>query len=108
MVYAVDFDGVCCTSAYPDIGEPNVVLIEYLKALRAQGNKLILWTCRDGVLLWKALVWCAHRGLIFDAHNANLPERIDMFGSDPRKIGADVYIDDHAVTPEMLLKGLID
>ena len=33
-------------------------------------------------------------GLTPDAVNDNLPERISVYGDNPRKIGADVYIDD--------------
>ena len=34
-----------------------------------------------------------------DAVNENLPERIEFFGGDCRKVGADVYIDDRAWNP---------
>ena len=93
-VYAIDFDGTLCVNAYPEIGEPKFEVIERLIALRACGNKLILNTCREGELLKKAKVWCAVQGLVFDAYNKNLPERIAEFGTDPRKIGADYYVDD--------------
>lgn len=38
--------------------------------------------------------WCYNYGLIFNAVNENLPEIIDSFGSDTRKIFANEYIDD--------------
>jgi hypothetical protein len=34
------------------------------------------------------------RGLVFDAYNENLPERIAEYGGDCRKISADFYADD--------------
>ena len=40
---------------------------------------------------------CAEQGLIFDAVNENLPDMIEKFGGDSRKIFADVYIDDKAL-----------
>ena len=94
MIYAVDFDGTLCTNAWPDIGEPNIAFIRHFRELREQGHKLILWTCREDEMLHKAVAWCASYGLFFDAHNANLPERIEQYGGDCRKISADWYCDD--------------
>ena len=48
MIYAVDFDGTLCSNAWPDIGEPNTRLIEFLKRERLRGNNVILWTMREG------------------------------------------------------------
>lgn len=96
-IYAVDFDGTLCESVWPDIGAPNMALIEHLKRRRAQGNKTILWTCRTGERLENAVEWCKTYGLEFDAVNENLPESIEQYGGDGRKIHADVYIDDKAV-----------
>lgn len=93
-VYAVDFDGYLCRYAWPEIGEPNTKVIEHFKRLRAEGHKLILWTCREGQALQDAVDWCAKHGLYFDAVNENLPEMIEKYGTDPRKVGADFYCDD--------------
>jgi hypothetical protein len=49
-------------------------------------------------LLNDAVHWCEKTGLIFDAINENLPEIIEAFGSDTRKIFATEYIDDLANT----------
>lgn len=92
---AVDFDGTLCSDAWPEIGEPNQPLIDFLIQWQSEGNKVILWTCREDTLLWIAVDWCAEHGLHFDAVNCNLPERISYYnGNDSRKIGADYYIDD--------------
>lgn len=93
---AVDFDGCLCTNAWPGIGAPNTELIESLKRRRETGDKLILWTCREGESLAEAVEWCKIQGLEFDAVNENLPEMIEMYGNDCRKIGADFYLDDKA------------
>ena len=38
QIIAVDFDGTLCFSNWPDLGEPNRPLIEYLKQMRASGT----------------------------------------------------------------------
>ncbi len=95
-IIAVDFDGCLCTNAWPGIGEANRDLISLLKFRRATGDKLILWTCREGKALDEAVEWCEARGLEFDAVNENLPEMNALYGNDSRKVGADRYIDDKA------------
>lgn len=64
---------------------------------RKQGNKIILWTCREGDRLQEAVEWCKSYGLEFDAVNENIPEMIEWYGNDTRKIGYDVLIDDKAI-----------
>lgn len=96
-IYAVDFDGTLCESVFPGIGNPNIELINHLIKRRKQGNKVILWTCRIEERLKEAVEWCKGYGLEFDAVNENLPEMIERYGNDCRKIAADVYIDDKAV-----------
>ena len=98
--YAVDFDGTLCENNWPGIGEPNSYLIRNLRYAREKlGHKLILWTCREGILLVEAIVWCAQQGLFFDAVNDNLPDHKERFGGNCRKIFADAYIDDKACVP---------
>ena len=99
-VIAVDFDGCLCTANWPDIGQPNRQLIRTLKTARSRGNKVILWTCREGEALDAAVKWCARQGLQFDAVNDNLPEMNQLFHNNSRKIGADIYIDDKAMRVE--------
>lgn len=102
-IIAVDFDGTLCASAYPDIGAPNIPLIDLLIARRRNGCRVILWTCRAGEQLEAAVAWCRRLGLEFDAVNENLPEISELFGGDGRKIYADVYLDDRAVRPEEVI-----
>ena len=101
-IIAVDFDGTLCFSEFPYLGAPNRFLIEYLKDQRLHGAKIILYTCRVGAALSAAVEFCKGYGLGFDAINENLPEVIELFGGDTRKITADVYIDDQAVNLKML------
>lgn len=96
-VYAVDFDGTLCESAYPGFGAPNTVLIEHLKKKRAKGCLVILWSCREGERLREAVEWCREHGLEFDAVNDNCQQEIERFGTNSRKVHADVYIDDKSL-----------
>lgn len=102
LVFAIDFDGTLCENAYPGIGKPKLDVIAYIRDLKYQGHKLILNTCREGESLYDAIAWCATWGLKFDAHNNNLPELIEKYGGDCRKISADYYIDDKS----MFLEGV--
>lgn len=93
-IIAVDFDGTLCKNKWPEIGEANKEMITYLKDRQANGDKLILWTCRVDDMLKNAIDWSAEQGLIFDAVNENLSEIVASFGTDTRKIFANEYIDD--------------
>lgn len=66
---AIDFDGILCQNAYPDIGDPNWDTIHQALKEQSNGAKLILWTCREGRSLERAVAACAGWGLTFDAVN---------------------------------------
>ena len=100
MIIAVDFDGTLCVNTWPDIGPPRKGVIDYVKRQKEDGAKLILWTNRVGERLEAAVKWSAEQGITFDAVNENLPEIIEKFGGDCRKVFADVYLDDKAMRPE--------
>jgi hypothetical protein len=97
-IIAVDFDGTLCENKWPGIGAPNWEVINYCKEQKAQGAKIILWTCRLGKLLEEAVMWCLDHGLNPDAVNENVQSIIDEFGDEGRKIFADEYIDDRMCT----------
>ena len=99
MVIAVDFDGTLFQNEYPNICEPNWKVINWCKQKQAEGNKLILWTCRHDKDLEDAIEACKQVGIIFDKINSNLEEKIAKYSNDSRKIGADIYIDDKALHP---------
>lgn len=94
---AVDFDGTLCEDCYPEIGSANIGLIALLRAVQRRGARLILWTCRSGERLEEAVEWCREQGLVFDAVNRNVQETLEKYGTDSRKITADLYVDDRAV-----------
>lgn len=97
MIIAVDFDGTLADTDATKIYSPNTKLINYLIDRRKNDDKIILWTCREGSRLEQAIEWCKEQGLEFDAVNSNIPEMIEWYGNDTRKIGYDVLIDDKAV-----------
>ena len=96
-VIAVDFDGTLCESKWPEIGKPHWPIIHELIRRQADGDRIILWTCREGALLDEAVLWSLNHGIKFNAINSNIPERIEQYGDDPRKLSADEYWDDRAV-----------
>ena len=102
QIIAVDFDGTLCYSKWPECGEPNKPLIDNLKKMKTDGHKLILWTCRIGEALSNAISWCKEQGLEFDAINDNLPEIVEYYGSNSRKISCDWYIDDRNIMVEKM------
>ena len=99
---AVDFDGTLFTENFPNIGEPKWRVINWCKKQREEGNILILWTCREGELLSKAVQACRDVGLEFDFVNENTAHRLKKYGNDCRKIGADIYMDDKAMNVKEL------
>lgn len=96
-IIAIDFDGTLFVEDWPNIGKPIIDVIESAKAEQRQGAKLILNTLREGKLLEDAVAECEKYGLKFDAINDNLPEEVEKWGNNPRKIAATEYWDDRAV-----------
>lgn len=92
MTIAVDFDGTIVENLYPKIGDELPFAIESLKKLQQDQHQLILWTVREGDLLEEAVEFCKKRGLEFYAVNQNNPD--DKTGTGPRKLMADLFIDD--------------
>lgn len=102
MIIAVDFDGTIVEDDYPRIGAERPCACEVLRQLKREGYILILWTCRTGNELAAAIAFCKEEGVRFDAVNENLRSEIVRYhGSNPRKVGASMYIEDrgHAELP---------
>ena len=92
MTIAVDFDGTIVEDRYPGIGKPVPYAFETLISLQKAGHTLLLWTVREDRLLDEAVEFCRSNGVEFYAVNSESPA-----GGGPRKIRADVYIDDRCV-----------
>lgn len=95
LIYAIDFDGTIVKEKWPEIGEPFPAAVEKIKEIQDKGHVWILNTMRTGVLLQEAVDFLFEQGLIPNVVNDNHPERSSLFKDNPRKIGADIYIDDH-------------
>lgn len=95
-IICVDYDGTLCEDKFPEIGNPKPKVIEWVINQRKIGHKLILWTCREGMLLLDAVKWCASHGIEFDAINENLPEAKFLYVGKSKAI-ADIYLDDKSM-----------
>ncbi|MFH1005046.1 MAG: hydrolase [Bacteroidota bacterium] len=93
---AIDFDGTIVEDCYPKIGEPKIFAFETLQHLQKDGHRLILWTYREGKELEEAVSFCKKNKIVFYAVNKNYPEEV-YSESNPRKIIADIYIDDRNI-----------
>ena len=94
-IYKFDFDGtIAATGKFPEIGKPVRRVINYIKQIQLRKEKWILETNREGEYLEMALAWLTEQGLYPDAVNDNLPEMQKFFKGNPRKIFANVCVDD--------------
>ena len=92
MVIAIDFDGtITDKNIFPEISELRPHVVEAIKNLQAHGHKCILWTCREGVYLEKAICFLHEHDINLAGYNFS-PYQLQS-----RKIVADVYIDDKNV-----------
>lgn len=96
LVIAIDFDGTIVTDKYPDIGYLKRNAKEVINELYDQGHDIIINSCRQGKEEREMVEFLIDNEIKFTAVNENLSYRIEEYGNDCRKIGADVYIDDKA------------
>jgi hydroxymethylpyrimidine pyrophosphatase-like HAD family hydrolase len=95
-IIAIDFDGTIVEDEYPRIGKPIIFAFETMLQLQKEGNRLILWTYRDGETLQEAINFCLKNGIQFYAINKNYAEE-EFNEKTRRKIKADIFIDDRNV-----------
>ena len=94
VIIAVDFDGTMVDHRYPDVGTPVPGAILAVRALQAQGAKIILLTMRSGTYLDDAVEYMTAAGITLWGVNEN-PEQISW--TESPKVFAHLYIDDAAV-----------
>lgn len=92
-IAAIDFDGTITHPHNKTEYPPDPECVKTLRALRGDGWKLILWTCRAGNRLAAAINYLKRYNLyeLFDAINSNIePMKYKV----SNKVLASVYIDD--------------
>ena len=87
----MDFDGTLSFGQWSGVGPANTELIAFFKRRKELGDKLILCTCRELDTLDIAVKWCEEQRLVFDAIYDNLPEKIEEYGINRRKISCNFY-----------------
>lgn len=103
MVIAVDFDGTLYLRAnnFPNIsgGSWNTPLINAIEQLQECSPHIewVLWTCREGEELELAVNALMAFNIKWHAVNDNAPCIKRMMRCNPRKIIADLYVDNAAV-----------
>lgn len=95
MIYAIDFDGTIVENKFPEIGLLKEEAKLFIDKLVARGDKWILYTMREDKYLEEALIFLKQHNLVPHAVNDNLPELKEIYQNNPRKVFANVYIDDH-------------
>lgn len=97
-VIAIDFDGTIVEDKFPEVGKTKPRALLVIKKLIREGHKIVIWTCRDYGIINDYLKK-NFKGMeqMFIYINENPPELRAKFGNDPRKLGADLFIDDKAL-----------
>lgn len=93
-IMAVDFDGCLVKNKFPEIGELNNELADYLRKEKDYNNtEIIIWTCRSEKYIEPVRKFLKENNIPFDYINENV-EWLPFETS--RKVYADIYIDDRA------------
>lgn len=95
---AIDFDNTITNSDnYPEIGKLRTNARLTINKIIESGHEVIIWSCRDASEIERYLY---EQGVKYTAINENTPHLISKWGNDPRKVGADYFIDDkNLMTP---------
>ena len=114
LYVAVDFDDTLCSGSGASVNIKNgpvAPIVTLIHVMHSRGWKTILWTCRGGASLQRAIKWCKRHHVPIDKHNKN-DEATEWFEKRFKKEGevftwsakifADVYIDDSAISPFLL------
>lgn len=97
MIIAIDFDNTIVKEKYPEVGAMFLLADEVIKGWYEEGNHIIINTCRSGINEGVAYTFLKEKNIPFNYINCNLPEMVELYGMDCRKISCDVSIDDKNV-----------
>lgn len=106
-IIAIDFDGTLCRGGFPDISKGDLIQSTLDKMLgKIKTSKypveFILWTCRAGIKLDDARMFCEQNNIPISYYNEQHPSTfVWMEDADvTRKIFAHEYWDDRSVRIE--------
>lgn len=91
---AFDFDGTIVSNKFPEIGDPNESVIEYMQRFWHDSiwHRIIIWTCRSGNYAAQAAEFLREQEIPYDFINEN--PIVDYGG---RKVFANAYVNDRCV-----------
>ena len=90
----IDFDGTIVENAYPLVGKLKPNVVEVITKLYNEGYIILISTCRAGIYEADCYHCLKDNNIPYHYINSNLPQDIEFFKQDCRKISADIYIDD--------------
>lgn len=91
---AFDFDGTIVNDAFPEIGTLKEFAKETINKFKEMGGRVLIHTCRANEHEQMVREFLDNNGVVYDTINENHHEMQAMYKNDPRKLGADLYIDD--------------
>jgi hypothetical protein len=92
--YAIDFDGTIVEDAFPKIGKLKPHVIRVMKRIVNSGGRIAINTCRCGKYAYAAQGFLDACSIPYHTFNETDRKIIEMYADNPRKLSADVYIDD--------------
>lgn len=95
LIIAIDFDGTIAKTDYPIIIGLMPYAKEVINKLSEDGHIIIINSCRANKPAEAMRAFLDEHGILYHHINENSPHQIQTYGSDTRKISADIYIDDH-------------
>lgn len=102
---AIDFDGtISQLKSHPEFGPPLMFAPDVIREIKAHGGEIAIWTCRCDEDESKVKSFLEQHNIPFDYFNEPFPSYLEEFSGNPRKICADIYIDDKSIHSE----GIID
>ena len=94
LTLAIDFDGTIVEHKFPAVGEFRDGAKKYINKLYDGGHCIIINTCRTDDYAERARAFLDTNGVKYHWLNENSLETRMVFKFDPRKLLADIYIDD--------------
>lgn len=97
LILAIDFDGTIAEVSFPEVGALIAGAAEHIRMLYDEGHYIIINTCRSGKMEGLAEDFLKENDIPYHYINSNLPELVEEYTQDCRKISADYYIDDKCI-----------